>query len=606
LYAAVLLASTGLSIWIGLIARARRGVPGSGAFSWMMLAVALWTFTGAMHALVADTAARILIAKFQYIGVAPVGALWLLFTSQYSGLAGPVNRGLRLALWIVPSVTLVLAASNDLHHSYWTAITEVESGAGTRLVYTGGAWYWVHVTFSYFMIAIGTMILIRGLRRFPPPYRRQLALIIAGAFVPWLVNLAYLAGVLPAGLDLTPIAFAVSGACFTWGLYRYRLFGLVPVARDMVIDSMEDGVLVLDGERRLVDMNGTAERFTGCTPAALGRPVGEVVAWWDEAVTEERPLANGQPAIVKVEPGPRYFEIKITEVLDGQRRSVGWLVLVHDISSRRRREAERYAFERRVQEQQKAESLMVLAGGIAHDFNNLLTGILANAELLAEPAPPGSDQRRAAESILLGTHRAADLVSKMLAYAGGGRMVAEKVDLAGLTGEMVDLMRASVARHCTLVYDSPGVLPVVETDPTQIRQVILNLIVNASEAVAAGGVITVTIGQETLTPEMLKAMTFGRDIAAGPYVFIDVMDNGAGMSDQTLGRMFDPFFSTKDKGRGLGMAAVRGIVRSHRAGLRVTSAINQGTRVRAWFPLDLSIHSTRPPSDRTRGQSTSP
>ena len=197
-------------------------------------------------------------------------------------------------------------------------------------------------------MAIGTFILVRGLRRFPPPYRRQTALMITGAIVPWLGNLLYLARALPAtGLDLTPIGFTVSGACFTWAMYRYRLFGLVPVARDMVVDSMVDGVLVLDAHRRIVDLNAAAERFTGCTTASLGRPVDEVVSWWTEAVADDQPLGEGQPAIVKVEPGPRYFEVKVTAVRDTKRRFVGWLVTVHDISSRRRNEAERYAFERR-------------------------------------------------------------------------------------------------------------------------------------------------------------------------------------------------------------------------------------------------------------------
>jgi signal transduction histidine kinase len=247
---------------------------------------------------------------------------------------------------------------------------------------------------------------------------------------------------------------------------------------------------------------------------------------------------------------------------------------------------------------------MVLAGGVAHDFNNLLTGILGNADLLAILAPPESDQKRASEAIVIGAQRAADLVSKMLAYSGGGRVVAEHVDLDGLVREMVDLLGASVARHCTLIYNSPGPLPLVETDPTQIRQVVLNLIVNAAEAVEDAGVITVETGEEHLDRDILKKMTFGTDILPGPYVFIDVVDNGIGMSDETLARMFDPFYSTKDTGRGLGMAAVRGIVRSHRAALRVTSAKGQGTRFRVWFPLGLSIHSTRAAREDTRGQST--
>jgi signal transduction histidine kinase len=604
LHVGALLASTGLSVWAAVIARRRRSVPGSAAFSWLMLAVALWSLTSALHALADGRGERIMIAKLQYLGVAPIGVLWLLFASDYSRAAWTSDRLLRAMVWIVPAITFLLALTNEQHRFYWSAIDEVGSDSGTRLIYNAGPWYWVHVSYSYLLVLIGTLILVRGLRRFPPPFRRQTAMIILGAIVPWAGNAAYLMGVIP-GFDFTPLAFSISGALFTLGIHRYRLFGLVPVARDMVVDSLEDGVLVLDAERRIVDLNAAAERYTGVSSISLGRPVEEVVAWWNEAITESRPATEAPPAIVRVEPGPRYFEIKVAAVRDARRRFVGWLVTIHDISNRRRNEAERYAFERRVQEQQKSESLMVLAGGVAHDFNNLLTGIMGNADLIAIQSPPESDERQAAEAILIGTQRAADLVAKMLAYSGGGRVVAERVDLDSLVREMVDLLAASVARHCALTYRSTGPLPLVETDPTQIRQVVLNLIVNAAEAVDdQHGVITVETGREMLDQAMLKQMTFGDPLQEGEYVYIDVVDNGSGMSEHTLARMFDPFYSTKDQGRGLGMAAVRGIVRSHRAALRVTSKEGQGTRFRVWFPVGVSIHSTSPASDATRGQST--
>lgn len=604
-HVAALFAATALSIWAATIARTRRGVPGGPAFGWMMLAVALWSFTSAIHTLIGDREIRILIAKIQYFGVATIGVFWLLFTTEYSRLSWTRDRLLRAALWLVPAITLVLAFTNEQHYFYWSSIREVPTAMGTRLEYRGGPWYWVNAGYSYLLVLIGTLTLVGGLRRFPPPYRRQTVLIIAGALVPWASNLLYLTRALPTGFDPTPLAFTVSGACLTWGIYRHRLFGLVPVARDMVLDSMDDGVLVLDAQRRIVDLNTPAQRFTGISVSSLGQPVEDVVAWWNEVIAEDRPNAHGQPAVVKVEPGPMYFEVKVSAVRDSQRRFVGWLVIIHDITNRRRTEADRYAFERRMQEQQKSESLTVLAGGLAHDFNNLLTGILGNADLIAIMSAPDTDQRRAAEAIVIGAHRAADLVSKMLAYSGGGRVVAEQVDLDALVKEMVELLAASAARHCTLTYHSPGRLPLVETDPTQTRQVVLNLVINAAEAVDDdGGVITVATGRETLDKDALQHMTFGDQLEPGDYVFIDVVDNGVGMSEQTLARLFDPFYSTKDTGRGLGMAAVRGIVRSHRAALRVTSKEGQGTRFRVWFPLGLSIHSTNAASDATRGQST--
>lgn len=303
--------------------------------------------------------------------------------------------------------------------------------------------------------------------------------------------------------------------------------------------------------------------------------------------------------------GSRFWASVVIDAIHGEDgKLIGFAKVTRDMSEKREAQLRLEESREQLFRSQKMEALGQLTGGLAHDFNNLLTGILGNADLLAILSPPESDQRRAAEAIVIGAQRAADLVSKMLAYSGGGRVVAQHVNLDELVKEMVDLLSASVARHCTLIYNSPGPLPLVETDPTQIRQVVLNLIVNASEAVDDHGVITVETGEESIDREMLKKMTFGDNVTIGRYVFIDVVDNGVGMDEHTMTRMFDPFFSTKDAGRGLGMAAVRGIVRSHRAALRVTSAKGQGTRFRVWFPLGLSIHSTSDASDVTRGQST--
>ena len=242
--------------------------------------------------------------------------------------------------------------------------------AGRRLS-TGRPCVLDPASYSYFLILSARDAGSRA-TPFPATVSPQNALIIAGRSCHGCEPAFLYLSRAPAGhgLDLTPIAVRRIGACFTWGIYRYRLFGLVPVARDMVVDSMDDGVIVLDAQRRLVDLNAAAERYTGCTNASLGRPIDEVVAWWNEAVAEDRPLGEGQPAVVKVEPGPRYFEVKVSAVRDSQRRFVGWLVVVHDISSRRRNEAERYAFDRRVQTSIRGKP--VGAAGVRR-LHNLLT-----------------------------------------------------------------------------------------------------------------------------------------------------------------------------------------------------------------------------------------
>ena len=213
-----------------------------------------------------------------------------------------------------------------------------------------------------------------------------------------------------------------------------------------------------------------------------------------------------------------------------------------------------------------------------------MAGIIGNADLLSLQIPPSSELGSNVGAILLGAQRAADLVDKMLAYAGERHGSTERVDLDALIRDMVDLLRASAARHCTLTYE--GLAAVIEADPTQVRQVVMNLIINAADAVEEStGLIDVVTGMESLTADELGKVDAAPDAAPGEYAYLDVRDNGAGMDPVTLARIFEPFYTTKPTGHGLGLAAVQGIVHSHRGALRVESAQGSGSRFRVWFPL---------------------
>jgi signal transduction histidine kinase len=583
IHVALLLASSGLAAWAGIVGRGRRNVPGTVAFAWLMFATSYWAITSALHAVVPSFNVRVALAQLQYIGIVCVAPLFLIFASQYSRSGWLRDRALLALLWVVPVVTVVMAFTNSWHHLLWAEIREVDDGL--RLDYIHGPWFWVAVAHSYATLALATTLLIRAARLFPLPHRRQTAFLVSATVLPWFANALYLLRVVPPGLDPTPTAFAVSGVLFVWGFYRHRLFGLVPIARDIVIDSLDDAVIVLDQQRHIIDLNPAAFRLGGFTQESIGRAIDDVVPWWTRSTAET--IGAGLPNVIAVD--GRTVEVEVKAVRDGQDRFAGWLVLARDVSARRKAEDERRMLDRRVMEQQKLESLSVLAGGVAHDFNNLLTGILGNADLLSMSAVENPALRKSADAIVIGAQRAADLVSKMLAYAGEGRVIAELVDLDELIREMLDLMQASVARHCTLEYTSAGPLPRVRVDPTQLRQVVLNLIVNASEAVDDDGRITVSGGSEVLTATALADMTFSADATPGRFAYVEVKDDGPGMDAATMARIFDPFFSTKQTGRGLGLAAVQGIVRSHRGALRVTSAPGRGTTFRVWFPLEPEV-----------------
>ena len=243
---------------------------------------------------------------------------------------------------------------------------------------------------------------------------------------------------------------------------------------------------------------------------------------------------------------------------------------------------------------QKLESLGVLAGGIAHDFNNLLTGILGNADLAKTEMSPLAPSRASLEGIEVAARRAADLCRQLLAYSGRGRFVIEPLSLQELVEEMGHLLIVSISKKAVLKYHfSPGI-PAVEADATQLRQVLMNLIVNASEAIGErSGVISIAVGLAHCEDDYLKGC-FGADrLQPGDYVYLEVADTGQGMDKSTLERIFDPFFSTKFTGRGLGLAAVLGIMRGHHGAIRVYSEPGRGTTFKLLFPASESSVNAR-------------
>ncbi|HEU4643684.1 MAG TPA: two-component regulator propeller domain-containing protein, partial [Gemmatimonadaceae bacterium] len=271
--------------------------------------------------------------------------------------------------------------------------------------------------------------------------------------------------------------------------------------------------------------------------------------------------------------------------------TIVWTGVMLDATTARRTEEERAALEAKMLQAQKAESLGILAGGIAHDFNNLLVGVLGSADLLRDSVSPASEEEELLGHIRSSAIRAAELTQQMLAYAGKGRLVIERVDLVALVREMLALLRSVVPRTIAFELQASAVRPVVEADATQLRQVIMNLVTNAGEAIGdRGGRVAVRIGIESGAQRALALLHAAPDMPPhGPYALLEVDDDGCGMDAALLGRIFDPFYSTKFTGRGLGLAALLGIVRAHHGGLTVASAPGRGARFRIYLPLAASV-----------------
>jgi signal transduction histidine kinase len=575
-----LFVSAGLTLWVAMLVQRRPQVRGAGPFLWLVGAIAWWCVSGAFHALADTVVQKVIWAKIQYVGIAGVGPLWLLFTTEYAGARWFTHKRSCVALWVIPVVTILMAATNEWHLAVWTSVTVTARGAAT---YAHGWWFWVAAGFNYVVVVSGTLLVARSLRRSPPPFRAQFYFLMAAAILPLTGNLIYVSGRSMPGLDLTPLSFVASSLLFTWALFRYHLFDLVPVAREMVVDSLSDAAIVVDTSHRVLDMNPAARLLVPGTTDWLGRPVDEVLPFLKRHAIEFQPNVSSTLTVGDDEFAVHY-DMRLMPVHARAGELKAWVMLMRDITDQRRAAAEHVALANRVQEQQQRESLSVLASGLAHHYNNLLAGIVGNADLLSLQLAPSSEMGNNVGAILLSAQRAADLVDKMLAYAGERHGSISRLDLDHVVRDLLELLQASAASHCTLHYE--GTPAFIDADTTQIRQVAMNLIINAAEAVEErGGVVRIRTGIERLSARQLAEMEAAPDAAPGTFAYFEVRDNGHGMDKEMMQRIFKPFFTTKHSGHGLGLPAVQGIVRGHRGAMRVDSSPGLGARFCAWFPL---------------------
>jgi PAS domain S-box-containing protein len=359
-----------------------------------------------------------------------------------------------------------------------------------------------------------------------------------------------------------------------------------------VVDTSPSMIFVVDERGRLEFANRSLAAYYGTTPEALlDRATEDVHADETQAKTyvqDDIEVIQLGKEIVKEElntaPDGRehWFQtVKVPLLLpDGRVRCLG---ISTDVTARKRAEEARLALEARAWQSQKLESLGVLAGGIAHDFNNLLTSIRTNTALADARLPTDSPARPFVTGIERATQQAAQLTQQMLAYVGCGQALLETVHLDAIVGEMIALLEAVVSKKASFRLElAPAV---VEADTAQMRQVIMNLITNSADSLGEhAGQIVVRTGTREVEREALVSPFIEDTPQAGSFAFLEVEDDGCGMSRATLERMFEPFYSTKFTGRGLGLSAVLGIVRAHRGTIQVESHPEHGSLFRVLLP----------------------
>ena len=356
-----------------------------------------------------------------------------------------------------------------------------------------------------------------------------------------------------------------------------------------LLESAPQGIIASDEGGRIVVVNARTEEVFGYGRDELvGQPLELLLPErFREAHAvhlreyfahpRTRPMALGMELWGRKKYGTEFpLEVSLSFVEQGGTSLA--LALMTDITERKQAEE-------RLRQTQKLESLGLLAGGVAHDFNNLLVGVIGNASLAQELLPPGNPAAELLDAVIKTGEQAAHLTRQMLAYSGKGRFVVEALDLSALIPEIGGLVRPSISKKIALHFDLEEDLPPIEADRGQIQQVFMNLVLNAAEAIGSrDGLISVRTGVQNVDDVYVRLHPEAAELKRGEYVLLEVRDTGCGMSDATKAKIFDPFFSTKFTGRGLGLAAVAGIVRGHKGVISVTSVPGQGSCFTVLFP----------------------
>lgn len=614
----LLITAAGISLvllWQSAVSAKRDHLPI--ALPMFLAGISVWLLAYAWELSTLDLPTKILASKVQYLGIAIVPTAWLVYTTSYAQV-NPYLRALRWLLAIEPALLTVLVWTNGAHHLIWQNFTLIPlttdlSAVGIRY----GFFFYVNAVYSYGLLCWATSLLLKTLARSSALYRSQVITLVISASVPWLGNLVYLlnqnsftnSGETIHGtgalwlIDWTPVGFLITGAIVLWGKWRFRLWDTVPIARDALVEGMQDGILVLDRQNRAVDINPAIRSILGLpTSRIIGHPANRVLAAWP-LLLEQITSAPNQHRLITLEQRRngqvRWHQISLSPLYSGrQRKPLGQLLEWRDVTLQKIIELELARSKDTAESANLAKSRFL--ANMSHEFRTPLNAILGYSELLKEECTVRgyTDIADDLNIIYKAGSNLLSLINNVLEFskveAGKLSIFLESFDVIALVMEVSNIVEPLMQQNKNQLEVCYGEsIPLLHSDQVKIRQILLNVLANAGKFTANGRVTMSVALLDTahgnsngsaLRPE-------GADNAP-TWIRFQIQDSGIGMTPEQLQRIFQAFEQAEDStsryygGTGLGLALSQALCHMIGGVISVESKFGEGST----FTVDLPMN----------------
>ncbi|MCL4867603.1 MAG: PAS domain-containing protein [Anaerolineae bacterium] len=590
LLAAFLAAGILIYTWI------RRTTHGAVPFMFMMLGILHWLLAYAIGISHTSLSSTLFWANITLLGIVVVPVAWVLFCLEYTNRGHLITRRNVLLLLAEPAFITVAIWTNESHHLFRQTIFLETTGSFVALNATFGPLFWLHTAYCYGLLAYGTYLLLVTFLRASRLYRIQVGIMLAGAFIPWIANALYLLFLTPIILiDPTPIAFLLAGATVAWGMFGFGLMDIAPVARNWVIEQMDDGMIVLDNRNRVVDINPAAANLIQRTPNELiGQTGAHLFAQWPELVDRYRNVEKAATEIqLPMGTGIRHIYLNILPLHDRYQRLNGRLLVIRDITEQKEIQMALQIAKEKADAANQAKSTFLAT--MSHELRTPLAAIIGYSELIAEKSKlwgyekivPQLNQIGAAAlhlNALIG-----NILDMSKIEAGRMEVFNSQFPVQPLIDDVLTTIQPLITQNSnTLELNLPPDLGQMYADRTKLHQILLNLLSNATKFTENG---TITLEIQIVTDQMDGRKTY----------YFRISDTGKGIPEEKVSQLFQPFvqvdssLTRKHGGSGLGLAISYKFCQLMGGNLRLESKLGQGTTLY----LSLPATGAEPPESYT-------